>query len=167
MYITLKHIDPLNAAHSRFQSLEFWSPVHTPVCHYHTLFSSILCTPSLWGIVCFVTHFYSELWFSHNWILPCMIVFGCLTNDAFCLFGFPVINQLPDLPDDVTSLFPACNVAFLDPLCMTLCLPLDPATCLLLWSFTRNTCCALRLKPALCLPSCSLHPYCTVFSYPL
>uniref|UniRef100_A0A4W5NF84 Microtubule-associated protein 1 light chain 3 gamma, like n=1 Tax=Hucho hucho TaxID=62062 RepID=A0A4W5NF84_9TELE len=65
--------------------------------------------------------------------------------------GFPVINLLPDLPDYVTSLFPACTVAFLDPLCMTFCLPLDPATCLLLWSFTINTCCALRLKPVPCL----------------
>ena len=28
--------------------------------------------------------------------------------------GFPVINQLPDLPDDVSILFPACTVALLD-----------------------------------------------------
>ena len=94
-----------------------------------------------------------------------MIVFACLTNDAFlpipylhfslsdfllstyCLIsqttllafslpvllpiGFPVIYLLPDLPDNVTSLFPACTVAFLDPLCMTFCLPLDPATVVL------------------------------------
>ena len=44
-------------------------------------------------------------------------------------FAFPVINLLPDLPDDITSLFPACTVAFLDLLCMTFCLSLDPATC--------------------------------------
>ena len=51
--------------------------------------------------------------------------------------GFPVINLLPDRYD-VTSLFPACIVAFSDPLCMTFYLPLGPATCLLLWSFTNQ-----------------------------
>ena len=102
--LTLKHVAPLNAAHSpahtlkthrspersslsRSQSPEFWSPVPTPICHYNTLFSSVLHTPSLWCIVCFVTQFY--IWsagFPRNLLLPCMIAFACLTNDAFYLF---------------------------------------------------------------------------------
>jgi hypothetical protein len=110
---------PLSSSLSRSQSPGFVSPIHTPACNHPTRFSSVPCTSSLWGIVCFETHF---LW-----------AFTCLTHNAF-------------------RLFLACTVAIFEPT-VTFCPPLDPAIFLILWCLSLNTCCALPLKPALCLPS--------------
>ena len=46
-------------------------------------------------------------------------VMACLTNNSFpdCTLAYQIscINMLPDLTDDVTSLFPTYTLAFLDP----------------------------------------------------
>ena len=81
------HRSPDRSSLSRSQSPEFWSTVHIPVCHYHTLFRSVLCTPPLWGIVCFVARFYLERWFFLECIPP---VYDRFLLDSqfmyFCLF---------------------------------------------------------------------------------
>ena len=120
---------------SRSQSSEFWSLVHTPVCHLHTLFISVLCTASLWGIVCFVT---STSRSSGHFRIS-IIVFGHPHEQCLFAYSLPVL-----LPFWSPCVWPSAS-----PWTQ---LPASSCGPLLI-----NTCCALRLKPELCLPSYSLH----------
>ena len=80
------HRFPERSSLSRSQSPEFWSPVHTAVCHFvHLLFGGL---------------FISIL------VLLCIVVLSILTNNVLLPIWYPVINLLPDLPDYVISLSP-------------------------------------------------------------